>query len=704
MLLSSANRIPYRLLTIPVALLLTQSLASLQAAAQSLTPGTSLPITIVHAFGADQTDGEDPSGKLVQSPDGNFYGVTRTGGVPFPGGHGTIFRTAPDGTTKILHRFQDGSVANDGSNPSAGLTLGTDGNFYGTTSAGGSTARVLMLQGYGTVFQMTPSGTVKILHSFADGSIPGDGKTPSTPLIQGEDGNFYGTTFEGGVTSLDTPNGFGTIFKITPTGVMTVLHTFQDGSVVNDGKLPSSLTLASDGNFYGTTSYGGATNDGAVFKMTPSGALTILHSFAYNDFEGAVPNCIIQASDGNFYGTTVWGSPSSTQPGPTGTVFEMAPAGNVTTLHWFRNDFTTREGTVPASIVQASDGNFYGTCIMGGDGSGTIFSITPAGSLTILHLFNVSSISDGSSAESPFTQGFDGKLYGTAGVGGPLQFGMVFSLSADLPLPVPAAPANVKAVAGTSQVTLSWTASPGATSYDIYRGSTSGGESPHPIATGIAGTTFVNTGLTNGTTYYYRLRAKSATGAGMYSSEVSATPQPAAPTGLTATAGNTQITLAWTASAGAASYNIYRGTAPGAESATPIATGITSTSYVNNGLINGSAYYYVVAAVNGGSVSTKSNEAWTKPQPPVPAAPKNLATTRGNSQVSLSWTASAGATSYKVYRSTTPGGETAIAGVTTTTYINTGLTNGKTYYYKIAAVNGGGLSPQSNEASATPAP
>jgi len=163
--------------------------------------------------------------------------------------------------------------------------------------------------------------------------------------------------------------------------------------------------------------------------------------------------------------------------------------------------------------------------------------------------------------------------------------------------------------------------------------------------------------------------------------------------------------VAWSASSNAASYNVYRGTTAGGESATAIATGITTTSFTNTGLTNGTTYYYKVAAVNTTGTSAQSSEVNATPQVSAPATPTGLTATAGNAQVALGWTASSGATSYNVYRGTTAGGESATAvatGVTTTSYTNTGLTNGTTYFYKVAAVNAGGTSGQSNEASATP--
>ena len=180
---------------------------------------------------------------------------------------------------------------------------------------------------------------------------------------------------------------------------------------------------------------------------------------------------------------------------------------------------------------------------------------------------------------------------------------------------------------------------------------------------------------------------------------------PPAPTGLIATAGNAQVTLAWTASSGATSYNVYRSTVAGNEGTTPIATGVAGTAWINTGLTNGTLYYYRVAAVNAGGTSGMSNEASATPKVPAPPAPTGLTATAGNAQVTLAWTASSGAASYNVYRSTVAGNEGTApiaTGVTATAWINTGLTNGTLYYYKVAAVNAGGTSGMSNEASATP--
>jgi hypothetical protein len=180
----------------------------------------------------------------------------------------------------------------------------------------------------------------------------------------------------------------------------------------------------------------------------------------------------------------------------------------------------------------------------------------------------------------------------------------------------PPAPTGLTATPGSGKVTLSWSASIGATSYNVYRGTAAGGENTTALAKNVTAASYVDSGVTNGTKYYYKIAAVNAVGTSGLSTEASATPQvsvPATPTGLTATPGNTRVTLKWTASAGAKSYNIYRGTTAGAESATPIATGITKLSYVDTGLFNGSPRFYKVAAVNAGGTSALSNEVSATP-------------------------------------------------------------------------------------------
>ncbi len=330
------------------------------------------------------TDGGGFSGQLVQGADGNFYGTT-SGGLTI--GEGTIFEITPGGTLTTLYSF--GSQAGDGSHPEAGLIQATDGNFYGTTSLGGT-------YGNGTVFKITPGGTLTTLYSF--GSQATDGSSAQAELIQATDGNFYGTTSEGGT------NGHGTVFKITPGGTLTTLYSFNG----TDGSFPEArLIQATDGNFYSTTDVGGASNFGTVFKITPGGMLTTLYTFI-GATDGGLPNAgLIQATDGNFYGITDGGCLSAFG----GTVFKITLGGMLTTLHCF----TGADGSSPrAGMIQATDGNFYGTTYEGGAvDEGTIFEVTPGGTLTTLYSFG-SQAGDGAyPAFNALTQGIDGNLYGT---------------------------------------------------------------------------------------------------------------------------------------------------------------------------------------------------------------------------------------------------------------------------------------------------
>lgn len=288
------------------------------------------------------------------------------------------------------------------------------------------------------------------------------------------------------------------------------------------------------------------------------------------------------------------------------------------------------------------------------------------------------------------------------------------------PTTTPGAPTELTATAGNTQVNLAWKAVTGATSYNVYRGAATNAQASTPIATNITGLTFSNTGLTNGTAYFYKVRAVNSIGTGNPSNEATATPvvvappvvAPGAPTNLSAVSGNALANLAWQAVTGATSYNLYRGTATNAQAATPIATNITGTTFSNTGLTNGTTYFYKVRAVNSAGAGNPSNEAMAKPEAPAPppptaptAPPTNLTATAGNAQIALSWTAVAGATTYNVFRGTAANAQATtpiVTNVAVTTFNNTGLTNGTPYFYKVVGVNAGGSGPASTEASATP--
>jgi fibronectin type 3 domain-containing protein len=260
------------------------------------------------------------------------------------------------------------------------------------------------------------------------------------------------------------------------------------------------------------------------------------------------------------------------------------------------------------------------------------------------------------------------------------------------------------ATAGNAQVSLSWTAASGASSYKIKRAAVSGG--PYAtIVTSSVGTAFLDGTVTNGTTYFYVVSAVNAYGESSNSAEKSATPTapaPATPTGLTATAGNAQVGLSWTGVVGATTYKVKRGTATGGPYSTTVGTP-TSTSITDSAVVNGTTYFYVVTAVVAAIESGNSNEKSATPTLPAPSAPKGFVAAAGNAQVVLSWLPTTYAASYDVKRATTSGGPyTTINSPTTTSFTDTGRSNGTTYFYVITATNASGTSANSAEASATP--
>ena len=376
---------------------------------------TSSAQTFSSLLNFNATNGISPNGSLVQGLDGNFYGTTVEGGraTPCPfASCGTVFKITPGGTLTTLYNFCSQTKCTDGLEPGAGLVLGTNGNFYGTTGSGGVSSSACP-QGCGTIFEITPQGNFQILHSFhgTDGIFPDS-------LIQGTDGNFYGTT-----STDSSPTGAGTIFTMTPTGMLTTLHLFNG----TDGSFPfGALLQGTDGYYYGTTANGGAHAEGTVYHIKPSGAYASIYSFCAVTLcpDGQQPNGgLVQGVNGDFYGTTTGGGQStSCNGGACGTVFEITSAGALTTLH----SFGLADGEYPDSpLIQATDGNFYGMTHAGGNttlcvftrstGCGTMFEITPAGTLTTLHSF---APSQGISPAGALLQGTNGTFYGTTSEGG----------------------------------------------------------------------------------------------------------------------------------------------------------------------------------------------------------------------------------------------------------------------------------------------
>lgn len=346
---------------------------------------------------------------LVQGRDGNLWGTTEAGGTP---GSGTVFKMTPQGKLTTLHSFHPLINSPDGQFPQSGIVLSTNGNFYGTTQKGGLNFGVASHDG--TVFTITPGGAFTTLIEFPnDFNNPptADGSQPIATLVQGTDGNFYGTNTTGGTHSC------GTVFRISPAGSLKPLFNFPAVPFCDNPY--GTLIQGTDGNFYGTTRGGGAHLHGMVFRITPTGGFTTLYSFKGSSttgpFDGAQPNAaLLQATDGNFYGTTEAGG---TVNG--GTVFKITPAGSETVLQSF--GVAAAPGFfLDAPLIQATDGNFYGTTARGGnsscfDGCGTIFKITPTGKLTTLYSFHGA---DGAHPTGALVQYTDGSFYGMSAAGG----------------------------------------------------------------------------------------------------------------------------------------------------------------------------------------------------------------------------------------------------------------------------------------------
>ena len=303
----------------------------------------------------------------------------------------------------------------DGAYPINSLVQGTDGSLYAPTLMGGAGSTNNCC---GTVFRITPQGALTRLHSFCSHNYCEAGYDPDAALVLGNDGNFYGGTIYGGA------NRAGTVFKISPTGTLTVVHTF-DGT---DGSSLAGMIQTNDGTFYGTTSYGGTGfGPGTVFKMTPDGTLTTLYDFGA---DGYSPGPMVQGSDGNFYGATANGGNSGV-----GTIFKVTTAGTLTTLH----NFDVTDGYSPfGQLIQATDGNLYGTTLWGGancsrqGGCGTIFKITPSGNLTTLYSFCAQPhCTDGTVPYAGLIQATDGNFYGATAFFGAYGYGTIFRMMPD---------------------------------------------------------------------------------------------------------------------------------------------------------------------------------------------------------------------------------------------------------------------------------
>jgi len=415
-------------------LALATALVGIASTTQSVQAHT---VTVLHSF--NQYYGAGPVGSLVQATNGDLYGVTISGGVTNYNDEadGSVYKITPSGVYTSLYSFCSQSTCTDGKTPQAGLVLATNGDLYGTTTYGGANSG-------GTVFKITPSGKLTTLYSFcsqrnAENACL-DGEYPLGALIQSKNGALYGVTPAGGV------NSEGTVFKITESGTLTTVYNFCSLSQTSppiscvDGAGPQGALVQIDGDFYGTTANGGESTlcsqgCGTVFKLTPGGALTTLYNFCLqaNCPDGYSPEAaLVQGTNGNLYGTTPTGGANVD-----GTVFEITSGGALTTLYSFCAQTNCADGASPsrwAGLFQATDGNFYGTTLSGGaNQGGTIFNITPGGTLTTLYSFcSESDCADGKLPYAGLVQDTNGKFYGSTDTDGANEVGTIYKLAVGL--------------------------------------------------------------------------------------------------------------------------------------------------------------------------------------------------------------------------------------------------------------------------------
>jgi uncharacterized repeat protein (TIGR03803 family) len=356
---------------------------------------------------------------LVQGANGDLYGTTGAYGA---NGYGTVFKITPAGTLTTIYNFCSQPSCADGGYSQGGLLLAADGSFYGVARQGGA-------NGYGTVFKITAAGKLTTLYNFCSQPSCADGAYPEAGLIQATDGDFYGTT------SYDGPYGGGTVFKIILSkkgATLKTLYSFCALKDCADGEDPqTALIQVADGSFYGTAFTGGDSTcygAGTFFQMTAAGTLTPLSDFCWSTTGGYPDSALVQAANGNFYGTNA----NSAVGSGYGTFYEATPTGSITSLYTFcPQGAGCPDGAVPQGVILGTDGNFYGTTGEFGanNGEGTVFVITPTGRLTTLHTF---SGADGGGPRGGLLLGTNGTFYGTTSAGGTHGDGVVFSVATGL--------------------------------------------------------------------------------------------------------------------------------------------------------------------------------------------------------------------------------------------------------------------------------
>ncbi len=367
-----------------------------------LTGSAQAKFKTLHSF-AGGFDGSYPEADLFIDRTGVLYGTTTQGGIE--GNMGTLFKIAPGGKEKVVHAF--GGSADDGADPSGGVIVDKAGNLYGATLGGGA-------NGLGVVYKLAPDGTETLVHTFQGICCGIDGSFPYGNLVFDTLGNIYGATNAGGSAA-----DLGSVFEIRADGTETVLHGFAGGA---DGSYPrGGLAIDDSGSLYGTTVTGGASDVGTVYRITSTGAESVLHAFANCSCDGQYPHStLVLDRQGNAYGAATAGG-----SGFAGALFVVTATAHETLVH----SFDTSGGAAPVSgLIKDRKGNLYGTTAEGGaNNMGTVFELHTSGAFKVLHSFNGT---DGNGPFGGLAADADGNLYGTTELGGANNMGVVFEITA----------------------------------------------------------------------------------------------------------------------------------------------------------------------------------------------------------------------------------------------------------------------------------
>jgi fibronectin type 3 domain-containing protein len=669
-------------------------------------------VTYGYYVAADNSAGQGASSATVYAAPGDTASAAPTGLAASVSGTTSAvlaWNTVTGATSYNVYRAT--TSGGEGSDP---IATGVYSGSYTNTGLSTSTTYYYEVTAVNTAGESSKSNEASM--TTGSTSLGGPGSFTATPGNAQVSLSWSTVTGASGYNLCRNVAGGG--FSLYQLGLST--NSYTDTGVTNGisyGYYVAAVDSAGQGT-HSSTAY--ATPSGAVpaapygLAATPSGATAVALTWV------AVPG----AATYNIYRATTSGGEGAT-PVVTGVTADVYTNSglSISTAYYYQvtavnsigessksaEATATTGATAPSapSAISADPGNGVVTLNWSASTGATSYNLNRnvAGGNTTLYQsgLTTNTYSD-TGITNGISYGYSVNAVNSSGQGSPS--GYAYAVPGDT---APAAPTGLTASpSGTTAIALTWNAVLGATTYDIYRSTTSGGEGSTPVVTGISSTSYTNSGLTTSTAYYYEVTAVSSAGEGAKSNEASATTGGTAlgaPTGLTATPSSGQIALSWTAVSGASRYNLYRSlVAYGSFTAYQI--GLTTTSYTDTNVTNGVTYYYYVAAVSSAGSGTNSSTVSATPGDTAPAAPANLtASSSSSTSIALSWTASPGASSYNVFIGTASGAEgaTPIATlITNTTYTSTGLTSGTAYYYKVSAVNTAGESGKSNEATAVP--